>query len=176
MIQMKKTIIFALLIVLSATTLVFAQESENESSGDSTTFILVRHAEKTSYSDDPGLTEEGANRALKLQEMLEMANVSAIYSTKTKRTKATVQAVSEMTDVPVTIYEPAPDIDVTEQWIRNHKGETVLISGHSNTIPGIANQLLGRTHYDDDFDESDYGNLLIITVTESKRSLLHLRY
>jgi broad specificity phosphatase PhoE len=173
---MKKTIIFILLIVLSATALVFAQESENESSGDSTTFILVRHAEKTSYSDDPGLTEDGVKRALKLQEMLEMANVSAIYSTNYKRTKATVQAVSEMMDVPVTIYEPVPDIDVTEQWIRNHRGETVLISGHSNTIPGIANQLLGRTHFDDDFDESDYGNFLIITAAGNERSLLHLRF
>jgi len=176
MIQMKKTIIFILLIVLSATTLVFAQESENESTGDSTIFILVRHAEKTSYSDDPGLTEEGKARATRLSNMLEMANVRAIYSTNYKRTRATVQAVSDMANVPVAIYEPSPDKDGTEQWIKNHKGETVLVSGHSNTIPNIANLLLGRTHFDHDFDESDYGNLLVVTVNGTERTLLHLRF
>ena len=176
MIQMKKITIFTLLILLSATPAIFAQESENDSFGDSTTFILVRHAEKMSSSDDPGLTYEGKNRATRLNEMLEMANVRAIYSTNYQRTRDTVQAVSDMADVPVTIYEPSPDKDGTEQWIKNHRGETVLVSGHSNTIPNIANQLLGRTHFDDDFDESDYGNLLVITIHGTERTLLHLRY
>ena len=176
MLQMKKTTIFTLLILLLATPAVFAQESENDSSGDGTTFILVRHAEKVSNSDDPGLTEEGKARATRLYEMLEMANVRAIYSTKTKRTMATVQVVSDMANVPVAIYEPSPDKDGTEQWIKNHTGETVLVSGHSNTIPNIANLLLGRTHFDHDFDESDYGNLLVVTVNGTERTLLHLRF
>jgi len=84
--------------------------------------------------------------------------------------------VSDMANVPVAIYEPSPDKDGTEQWIKNHTGETVLVSGHSNTIPNIANLLLGRTHFDHDFDESDYGNLLVVTVNGTERTLLHLRF
>jgi len=173
---MKKTIILALLMVLSAAMVAQAQEKVNNSANENTTFILVRHAEKMSNSDDPGLTEEGLKRAKKLREMLEMANISAIYSTNYKRTMATVQSVSDMADVPVTIYEPIPAREVTEQWISNHRGATVLISGHSNTIPSLANQLLARTQFESDFDESDYGNLLIITVMDTERTLLHLRY
>jgi hypothetical protein len=48
---------------------------------------------------------------------------------------------------------------------------TVVICGHSNTIPALANILIGKEQYKT-FDDSDYGNLLIIkdgTVT-------HLRY
>jgi broad specificity phosphatase PhoE len=175
MLQMKKPIIFALLMALLGTVTIFAQESENGPSNESTTFILVRHAEKMSDSDDPGLTQEGVSRANKLQEMVVMANVNAIYSTNFERTRATVQPVSELVDVPVTMYEPVPGEGVPEQWIKKHRGETVLISGHSNTIPGLANQLLGRTHFENDFDESDYGNFLIIVVGK-ERTLLHLRY
>jgi broad specificity phosphatase PhoE len=176
MLQMKKTIIFALLLALSVALVSCDRETKPDSVNETTTFILVRHAEKMSDEDDPKLTEEGVDRALMLSDMVSMANVSTIYSTNYQRTKATVQPVSEMTGVPVTIYEPVPKHEVTEEWINKHRGETVLISGHSNTIPDLANQLLLRTHFDSHFDETDYGNLLIITVNGSHRSLLHLRY
>lgn len=176
MLQMKKTIIFSLFLALSVAVVSCDQETKSDSVNENTTFILVRHAEKMSDEDDPKLTQEGVNRALLLSDMVSMANVSAIYSTNYQRTKATVQPVSEMAGVPVTIYEPVPDREVTEEWIKKHRGETVLISGHSNTIPNLANQLLLRTHFDSHFDDMDYGNLLVITVNGSHRSLLHLRY
>ncbi len=173
---MKKTIIFAVLMVLSATAMVSSQQFDNNAPTLNTTLILVRHAEKMSDSDDPGLTQQGELRAKKLYEMVLMADISAIYSTDYTRTKETVKKVSEGVNVPVGIYTPAPDREETERWIEKHSGETVLVSGHSNTIPTIANNLLGYTHFEDVFDESDYENLLIITVNGNNRTILHLRY
>lgn len=163
-------------MVFAAAAALHAQTTDEDAFTESTTFILVRHAEKMSDSDDPGLTQQGVLRAKKLYEMMSKAGISAIYSTDYNRTKATVQVVSDEFVVPIGIYEPVPETEVTESWIEKHSGETVLISGHSNTIPGLANKLLASTYFEDDFDESDYGNLLIITVNGNDRTLLHLKY
>jgi len=173
---MKKAIILAFLMAFAAAAALHAQTTDEDAFTESTTFILVRHAEKMNDSDDPGLTQQGVLRANKLYEMVSKSEIGAIYSTDYNRTKATVQVVSDKFDIPIGIYEPAPETGVTESWIKNHRGETVLVSGHSNTIPGLANKLLARTYFEDDFDESDYGNLLVITVNESDRNLLHLRF
>lgn len=175
---MKKAIILALLTVLFVATVISAQETDKNvpDGSESTTFILVRHAEKMSDSEDPGLTKEGGMRAEKLYNMLMMEELAAIYSTDYHRTKETVKILSEEFDLPVTIYDPIPDTEETERWIEMYRGKTVLISGHSNTIPGIANQLLARNHFEKDFNESDYSNLIIITVNSAGRTLLHLRY
>jgi hypothetical protein len=47
----------------------------------------------------------------------------------------------------------------------NHTGGTIVISGHSNTIPGLANLLLGSEKFGQ-FDDSEYNNLLVIVATE----------
>ena len=55
-------------------------------------------------------------------------------------------------------------------------GGTVVISGHSNTTPILANFLLGATKFEQ-FDDEDYGNLLIITTSKiGAGKLVLLRY
>ncbi len=49
--------------------------------------------------------------------------------------------------------------------LKKHEGGTVVISGHSNNIPWIANLLLGREEFKD-YDDADYGNVLIVSVVE----------
>lgn len=128
-----------------------------------TTYILVRHAEKEDVAKDPGLSAGGQERAKRLAAMLSSQQIDAIYSTNFNRTKNTVKPLADAKGLQITTYEKQPDVAAM-------KG-TVVICGHSNTIPALANILIGKEQYKT-FEDSDYGNILIIkdgTVT-------HLRY
>lgn len=125
------------------------------------TFILVRHAEKEATGTDPNLTKEGEARALSLAKLLEMQKIDAIYSTNFNRTKNTVKPLADAKGL--TIRTDEPDLS-------SLKG-TIVICGHSNTIPQLANKLIGKEEFKN-FDDKDFGNILII----KDGSVTHLRY
>ncbi len=130
-----------------------------------TTFILVRHAEKVADgSKDPELSEIGKARALRLANMLKKQPIAAIYSTNYKRTMNTVKPLADQLGQTILQYEPFKDEEMVKM-VNEHKGKTVLIVGHSNNIPWIANTLLGKKEFGD-YDESYYENVLIVNVIE----------
>ena len=165
---------FVLLLLTGSFTFSFFQ-IEDET--DVTTFILVRHAEKLDDSHDPELSVEGYERATRLAEMFERVRFDAVYSTELIRTMETARGIAEQNEISISEYDHRePGLEV-ERWLKNHKGHTVLISGHSNSTPTFANELLGKEHFEGKFDESDYGNLLIVTIpADGAPVLLHLRY
>lgn len=144
---------------------------------ETTTFILVRHAEKASDgTSDPALTEVGMARAEYILSLFQQANITAIYSTDYKRTKLTVAPIAEAKSIEVTIYDPGELEDFSHILLKDNSGGTVIISGHSNTTPTLANLLLAEEKFKQ-FEDDDYGNLLIITtIGNSRAKLLHLRY
>jgi 2,3-bisphosphoglycerate-dependent phosphoglycerate mutase len=153
---MKKTLLFLVLAVLAFVD-VPAQAV--------TTFILVRHAEKGSDgTDDPDLTPEGHERAGRLAALLKNTTVDAVYSTRYKRTKNTITPLAQQKNLGVQIYA-AVKPDVIDAMMKTHAGGTVVIGGHSNTIPQIANLLTGKDEYKT-FPDTDYGNILIVSVLE----------
>ena len=132
--------------------------------GELTTFILIRHAEKgNDGTEDPDLTEQGISRAEQLSGMLRNTPIAAIYATNFKRTRNTVAPLARIHDTKVQPYE-AFKPEVIEDMLEKHRGGTVLISGHSNTTPWTANLLTGTETYKD-YAESEYGIILIVTVT-----------
>ncbi len=145
--------------------------------GELTTFILVRHAEKVDDSRDPDLSPKGYERAGRLHDLFVNTGFDAVYSTPLIRTRETVRAIAELNELDMVEYDHRNPESTTAGWTERHKGEKVLISGHSNSTPMFANALLGREHFSSKFEESDYGNILIITIDEHGNSaLLHLRY
>lgn len=140
-----------------------------------TTFILVRHAEKESDgTKDPDLSTSGKARAVHLADLLKETSVTAIYSTDYKRTRNTLKPLATAKSLEIFSYEPLKVEAIDKIW-EKHKGGTIVLAGHSNTIPWTANQLTGSQL--EDFNESDYGNLLVITVTEKgKGKLTWLKY
>lgn len=147
-----------------------------------TTFILVRHAEKASAEEmkkldakDPDLSEAGRQRALKLAALLKETKVDAIYSTNYKRTQNTVAPLAMEKGIVVEGYEPNKG-EAIDAMMKQHSGGTVVVCGHSNTTPWVANYLMGNDDLKN-FDDSDYGNVLIIEVLErGKAKLVWLRY
>jgi broad specificity phosphatase PhoE len=144
-------------VFLFVTLLAFSQEKI-------TTFILVRHAEKdlTQSTNDPDLSAEGKARAAKLAEALKQTDVTAIYSTPYKRTQQTVALLATEKSLSVQGYK-AKNEDV-DAMLTQHAGGTIVVAGHSNTVPQFVNYLLGEEKYKI-LDDGDYGNLIVVSVT-----------
>ena len=130
-----------------------------------TTFILIRHAEKASDgTDDPDLKPEGVERANKLVSMFADTPVAAIYATNFKRTRNTVTPLANVRKLTVQNYE-AFQAEEIEKMLAEHAGETILICGHSNNIPWIANLLIGKEQYSE-YQDNEYGTMLLVSVVK----------
>jgi 2,3-bisphosphoglycerate-dependent phosphoglycerate mutase len=128
-----------------------------------TTIFLVRHAEKADDgTDDPDLDSMGAVRAEVLAKMLLPSEIRAIYSTDYKRTRQTGQPLADMTGLDIDIYIPH-DTAFIHDMVNRHRGEAVLVVGHSNTIPALVNQLVGEKAHQQ-LEEMEYDKLFIVTV------------
>lgn len=154
-----------------------ARREARASFGDQpvSTLILVRHAEKD-FGEDPTLTPEGTERAERLAEMLRHVELDAVYSSDTRRTRATAAPAADQAGLETQIYNPKEMRYFSGRLRQRHAGETVLVVGHSNTTPELAN-LLARTDTLPRFSELDYGNLLIVSLPPvGEARVLKLRY
>ena len=142
-----------------------------------TTFILVRHAEKVADgSKDPALTQEGVLRAEKFTALLSKTDIQEIYSTNYIRTKETVTPLANLKGLEVKPYNWKDPEQLLQKMIDEHQGQTIVISGHSNTTPVLANILLGNDQFSQ-FDDSDYSNILVITTAKlGEGKLIHLSF
>jgi broad specificity phosphatase PhoE len=142
-----------------------------------TTFILVRHAEKSAEGgSDPDLKPEGVTRAESFAAMFSKATIDAVYSTPYKRTRNTVTPLANSKSLAVHTYSSMKAADL-EAVLTKHAGGTIVIAGHSNTIPEIANTLVGEKKYAQ-FADDDYGNIIIVSVTALGKNakVVWLRY
>ncbi|MEM8734285.1 MAG: histidine phosphatase family protein [Planctomycetota bacterium] len=139
--------------------------------GESTTLIVVRHAEREGNLDK--LTATGKERAQLLRTIGQALNVQAIYSTDTERTKGTVKPLADALEIPIQSYRR-----LSKRWIvslkEKHAEQVVMIVGHSNTTGVIAGGLANREPFEIDHDE--YDALFIVQVSRSDAQCLRLRY
>jgi probable phosphoglycerate mutase len=135
---------------------------------DSTTVVVVRHAEKDlSGGGDPGLSPEGTARAALLARMfggnLAAGRLDAIYVSPTVRTQATAAPLASALQLtPVVSADEGPKA-LARRALREHAGGRVLIVGHSVTVPAIVAELTGN-HDIPIIGESEYGTMYIVTV------------
>ena len=67
--------------------------------------------------------------------------------------------------VPATLYQPNT-FDVSNFLKRTH-GKTVLIVGHSNTIPFLVNGIIGQKKYSQIEDDNN-ANLYVISIKNNQ--------
>ena len=126
------------------------------------TIVLVRHAEKADNSADPELSAEGKERALRLVKKVNKYRPKEIYATNFKRTRDTVQPLAAKRGVQIQTYDPREQKALADKIIASpHK--RVLVSGHSNTVPGLAN-LIGKKELFKNLDDSEYGAIWVIRM------------
>jgi len=119
-----------------------------------TTVYVVRHAEKE-LGSAPGLTEQGTARAEFYADFFAPTEITAVYSTPTRRTIETGTPLAKSKDQEVREYANALEFDTfSRQLLATHAGETIFIVGHSNTVPLLVNNLSGsKEHTDVPHDE-----------------------
>lgn len=155
--------------------------AEPAAQSGSTVLLLVRHAEKASNEEDPPLTPAGRQRAEALVPVAENAGVSAIYTTQLRRTRETAQPLSERLGIPLTVREALPGggqaqaAEQARELLTQHAGKTVLVVGHSNTLPMLIEALAGMRVQP--ISDSEYDRLTVIVVPPSGPArLIQSRY
>ncbi|MCU0323245.1 MAG: histidine phosphatase family protein [Chitinophagaceae bacterium] len=166
---MKKIFLFAALFI---STNLLAQ---------TTTYILVRHAEKdttvqgsTMMQADPPLTKQGEARAQKLVKMLQEFEVDEIYSTNYIRTKSTVTPLAEKYQLDIQNYN-ARDLKDFANKLLQTKNKTIVIAGHSNTTPALVNLLIGKEEYKP-LDESVYNKIYMVIIKDGESKVRVIEY
>lgn len=141
-------------------------------------FYLIRHAEKDTFpKDNPVLTEQGIERANYLAEMLKGTRVDAIYSTLYTRTLFTVDTLAARKGLKILPYTASKLKQLYDEVKADESLYGVVIVGHSNTTPALANVILGEQVFQQGFDESDYDNILIVIDKQGKKNRVHkLKY
>jgi phosphohistidine phosphatase SixA len=135
-----------------------------------TVAYIVRHAEKvmTAPKDlDPDITAQGRSRAQALADQLANAGVTRIIVTDLKRTEQTANPLATrlgITPEIVSVLLPAHTDSVAAAVLR-HRGETILVVGHSNTVPQIIAALGGRQPQN--ICDHQYSDLFVVTIPAS---------
>lgn len=146
---------------------------------DSTVVILVRHAEKAvvpATDNDPPLSEAGQARALALLQALEGRTVHAVIATSRQRTQLTARPLAQargITPEVVSLQHGRAHVDSVAAAVRRHAGHTVLVVGHSNTVPAIIGALGGPRM--PELCETEYANLYVLVLRPSAQPRLERR-
>jgi phosphohistidine phosphatase SixA len=138
--RMKFLVIIAFLIALSPS---------------STTYYLVRHAEKACDDCDIcGLSAEGISRAVTLANYLSGKGIDTIFSSQCLRARNTAQPLADILNKSVTVYQTNQLTGFINTLKSFNGSRQILVIGHSNQIPAIIDSLAHRqvTIADDDYD------------------------
>ena len=136
-------------------------------------FFLVRHAEKLlDAGADPSLSAAGTTRAEALADVLGDAGISRIFSSDYRRTRATAKPLAERLALEIEPYDPR-QLRTFADRLLGMNGR-VLIVGHSNTTPLLA-ELLGGEGGPPIEEKSEYDRLYIIVVDATTTTTM-LRY
>ena len=163
-----------LLFMSGAPSALQANPAKKKSLTQTTTIVLVRHAEKKKdKSRNPALTTLGKKRALVLRRILRSMPIHTIYSTPLRRTRQTVLPIAKARKLKL---QEVLRVKLQVQKLKTqHPGQTVLVSGHSNTIPAMLKMLgVKKTIV---IKENDYDDLFIVRWTPNQPTVfLHLHY
>ena len=140
-------------------------EAQTENKSDCTKVYLIRHAEKDrtdKTNSNPHLNSLGTKRSLKWKDFFKNINFDIIYSTNYHRTLETIKPFSE-NGTELIIYNPSK-IDYNE-FVSNNKGKTILVVGHSNTIPTFTNRISNKNLYND-IEDNNNSNLYVVNICD----------
>lgn len=130
-----------------------------------TTVILVRHAERDDGVDT--LNEAGMERAQELRRMLTDAGVDVIYASTYYRTQQTAQPLADALGLELHIYDPNKLNELVYLINDKHKGQTVLVAGHSNATPMTVNELGVRPAIEN-LEHHVYDHMFIVTYSKHR--------
>ena len=150
-----------------------------------TTVFLVRHAEKAvDGTKDPALSAAGVAHAARYASLFASGSggaadaghrdsdvgngpgrgprLAAVYATEFRRTRQTAEAVARPLGLAVQALPAKDSAELVRHIKRYHRGASVLVVGHSNTLPEVIQALGGRAVAA--IDDADYSRLYVVSV------------
>ena len=118
-------------------------------------WYVMRHLQKGD-GEDPPLSAEGRAKAERLAGMFAQGEPAAIYVSTTRRARETAAPLAALRGLTPKEYDPR-DTAALVQRLRAEPG-SVLVVGHSNTVPEIVAQLGGAPR-PADIREDRYGDI-----------------
>ena len=162
-----------MLTILLATALL-----TSPASAQSSVVVVVRHAETTGGGGDPVLSDAGTARAAALANALKHADVAAVYATQYQRTRLTAGPLADSLHLAVTAMQAASPmqahVDAIAAKVKEHAGKTVVVVGHSNTVPMIIRALGGPDI--GAIPETQYDNFFTLITDSTGVRLIRSRY
>jgi phosphohistidine phosphatase SixA len=151
------------------------------------TVFLIRHAEREDEPrQDPPLSKDGIARSQALARLLSNAGIKAILTSQYNRTKQTAEPLATRLGLTITPFtlklNPSNPRQIAEEStaevtnkILERGGESVLVIGHSNSIPDVIKMLGGDVV--PAIDERKFDDLFIVTVyAKGKAKVVQLKY
>ncbi|MEO7655093.1 MAG: histidine phosphatase family protein [Sphingomicrobium sp.] len=129
------------------------------------TVYVSRHMRK-GEGDDPPLSDAGSAEAGRLTALLRDKGISAIFVTPTRRSRETGQPLAAATGAAIETYDPR-DNAALAQRVAAFPG-SILIVGHSNTVPEIVAAIGGTPPAP--MTEEDFGRLFAVERANGKTS------
>jgi broad specificity phosphatase PhoE len=145
-----------------------------------TVVVLARHAEKDLSSiQDPPLSAEGEQRAQRLAQMFGrgkgVGRIDAIYVSELRRTQQTAAPLAERLGKHAVVVPAADTKGLVSRVMHEHEGGSVLIIGHSNTVPELIHEF-GAIDVPPIADD-EYDTLYVLSIPSfGHASLLRLEY
>ena len=182
-----KTTTTLILISMVFATVIFSQPAVAQNEFKPITVFLIRHAEREQEPrQDPPLTKDGVARSQALARLLSNAGIKAILTSQFTRTKQTAEPLASKLGLTVTPFalkiSPSNPRQIAEEStaevtnkILERSGESVLVIGHSNSIPDVIKMLGGDVV--PTIDEQKFDDLFIVTVyAKGKAKVVQLKY
>jgi len=99
----------------------------------------------------------------------------AVYATQYARTQQTIAPSAGDARLKPRIVDAGSEKELARTLLDGHRGEKVLVCGHSNTVPALL-AALGITE-PITIDDADYDNLFVVSIDAARRAdLLHLHF
>jgi broad specificity phosphatase PhoE len=135
---------------------------------DSTTIIVIRHAEQVQDgSKDPPLAPAGEARAAALARMFGdtrlPGHIDAIYVAPEQRCRGTAAPLATRLGVTPSVVADHDARALARRVVREHAGGRILVVGHSDTVPAMVAALSGVRNVPA-IGSDDYGTMYIVTV------------
>ncbi len=141
-----------------------------------TTVYVVRHAEKdtTGNPTDPPLSAVGEVRALVLRQTLLRRQPAALFTTDTRRTRATLAPLAEALKLEPQVYDARHGRDLTDRIQKDYAGKTVVIVGHSNNVLSLIDDF-GAMLPVEEIKDNEYDYLFTVRLVEGLQPTVDMR-
>ena len=142
-----------------------------------TTVYIVRHAEKDTTvagNPDPELSGEGRARAQALAQTLAKRQPAALFTTDTKRTRATLAPLATALKLEPQTYDPKRGRDLADLVLKDYAGKSVVVVGHSNTVLSLIDDFGGVPPVDE-IRDNEYDYLFTVRVAPGMQPTVETR-